>query len=146
MIWLSWLVTSWCVVASTRSPKAMEVIRANTRKLKCCWAVIGSSMPFFIPTLLFDYLPLCMHTVFFSILLLCLSVCVWLLLLTCRHMLPVNISSLPLWWIPTWCFGRRWTSINIIHLTWTDTDYFKVEQPKWIVIDMSIQQCYSLLH
>lgn len=81
--------------------------------------------------------PLYAHSIFIhSPAPVCLSV--RLLLLTCRHMLLVNRGSLTLWWIPTWCFGRRWTSINIIHLTWMDTDYFKVEQPKWIATDVSI--------
>lgn len=61
--------------------------------------------------------------------------CQPVLWLICRHMLIVNISSLPLQWIPTWCFGSGWTcSINIIHLTGMDRDYFKVKAT-WLLVN-----------
>lgn len=61
--------------------------------------------------------------------------CQPVLWLICRHMLIVNISSLPLQWIPTWGFGSGWTcSINIIHLTGMDRDYFKVKAT-WLLVN-----------
>lgn len=69
------------------------------------------------------------------------SVCVSFLTvlgLICRHMLIVNRSSLLLQSL-TWCFGSGWAcSINIIHLTGMDRDYFKVKQPEWIATDAPI--------
>lgn len=121
-------------LANALQPKAMEVITGM--QLRCNQL----QHVFLLHPLVFDHTPPlhphCTHSVLLLLLLCQPSTVLWLI---CRHMLIVNISSLQLQWIPTWCFGSGWTcSINIIHLTGMDRDYFKVKQPGYLLNELAL--------